>query len=72
MVAGRNAAKLAWQLSQALAVGIWLVGLGKPVPPLLWQVAQVWSPIVTGGENLEWSAAEVAQLDVDLWQVSHC
>ena len=29
-----------WQVSQAAVVGIWLVGLAKPAPPILWQDAQ--------------------------------
>ena len=53
-----------WQVSQAAVVGMWLVGLAKPAPPVLWQVAQ---PVVM---PVWFIAAPPLKLVVDLWQVS--
>jgi hypothetical protein len=57
-----------WQTSHCAVVGMWMVGLPSAVLPL-WQVAQ--RP-ATAGTAVAWLKVAVAQLVVELWQVSHC
>ena len=68
MVAGAKAVKLLWQVSHCDVVGICVLGLPKAVEPL-WQVEQ--RP-AAGGFAAAWLNVAVAQLTVELWQVSHC
>lgn len=67
MRAGRKAAKPLWQLSHCALVGTCVVGLPSALT-LLWQLEQ--RP-ATAGVADEWSKIRVAQVVVDLWQVSH-
>jgi hypothetical protein len=68
MAAGAKVVKLTWQLSHGALVGMWLVGLPSAVAPL-WQLLQ--RP-ATGGFAVWWLKVAVAQLVVELWQLSHC
>ena len=68
MVAGANAVKLVWQVSHCAVVGMCVLGLPNADVPL-WQLAQ--RP-ATGGLAVAWLKVAVAQLVVELWQVSHC
>ena len=66
--AGANAVVFLWQVSHCADVGMCVVGLPKAVVPL-WQLEQ--RP-ATGGLAVAWLKVAVAQLVVELWQVSHC
>ena len=57
-----------WQVSHCAIVGMWLVGLPNAFT-LLWQSAQ--RP-ATAGVAVAWLKVAVAQVVVELWQVSHC
>ena len=57
-----------WQVSHCAVVGMWLVGLPSAFT-LLWQVEQ--RP-ATAGVAVAWLKVTVAQVVVELWQVSHC
>ena len=68
IVAGANAVNALWQLSHCAVVGMWLVGLPSAFT-LLWQLEQ--RP-ATAGVAVAWLNVPVAQVVVELWQVSHC
>ncbi len=68
IVDGANAAKPVWQVSHCAVVGMWFVGLPSACVPL-WQLAH--RP-ATVGVAAAWLNVAVAQVVVELWQVSHC
>ena len=67
IAAGANAAKLVWQVSHCAVVGMWFVGLPSAFT-LLWQLEH--RP-ATAGVAAAWLKVAVAQVVVELWQVSH-
>jgi hypothetical protein len=67
MLTEANAANVVWQLSHCALVGTWLVGLPRALVPL-WHVEQ--RP-PTAGVAAAWLKVAVAQVVVELWQLSH-